>query len=361
MKIRTIKGELMNGMNAVSYAVGKNAEMSALRNVRLVATGKDLVLTATNLDITVDARVKCDVIEEGSALLDADAFLRFVKMLPEGCVDVDTDATAHITGGEVKYNMAIPELEFPVLPPTGEGGSTMFLPSITLAAMLRLVGWSMSTDRTRSVLCGVNLSLADGKVTVVATNGKSLGMIEHETGCDGAFSVTVPAAAVGSLCRLLKDADGDVTVWTDGKRISFACSGWEMTVKVSDDVYPLWRRVVPTSFKSAATVDRELFLLNLQRAAAVNYYDGRGVKVTFGDNSVAIEAKVALANTKVGMDAKYDGEKISVWFDPQLLRCALEAVEDNEATFEIGERPVDPVVIRTTIPWIGVVMPLREG
>lgn len=364
MKIRTLKGSLLDGMNAVSGAVGAKGDMPVLRNVRIDATGGYASLTATNLDVQVEYRMKCDVDEPGVVLLDATAFGAFVKALPGGPCEVEggSTGTARIEGGEVKYGMQVCDpADFPVPPVAGEGGTEVTLPAITLAAMIRLVRWAVCKEITRKCLCGVNLAFADGKLTAVATNGKSLATIEHEIDLGGEFCVTVPMASVDLLRVLLKcDGDGDVSVWTDGKRIRFMCGDWAMTTKVVDDVFPNWRHVVPGKAAQNVLVDRELFLLELDRADAANVNGGVGVRVTFEDGHCSFAVRNAFAHTKITMDAKFAGEKFTATVDPNLLRLALGATEESEVTFGLGADGTQPITVIATIPWLAVIMPMRS-
>ena len=364
MKIRTMKGSLLDGMNAVSGAVGAKGGLPALRNVRIDATGEYASLTATNLDVQVEYRMKCDVDEPGVVLLDATAFGAVVKALPGGPCEVEggNHGTARIEGGEVKYGMQVCNpADFPVPPVAGEGGTEVALPAVTLAAMIRLVRWAVCKDATRKSLGGVNLAFADGKLTAVATNGMSLATIEHEIDRAGEFRVTLPMAAVDLLRTLLKgEADGDVSVWTDGKRIRFMCGDWAMTAKVVDEVFPNWRQVIPGKAAQNVVVDRELFLLELDRADAANVNGGVGVRVTFEDGQCSFAVRNAFAHTKITMDAKHAGERFTMSVDPNLLRLALLATEESEVTFGLGTDGTQAITVVATIPWIAVIMPMRS-
>ena len=59
---------------------------------------------------------------------------------------------------------------------------------------------------------------------------------------------------------------------------------------------------------------------------------------------------------------KPNGGEAKFHFNPRLLREALEAIDEDEFTFGFnGSGPGNAVVLKCTVPWLAVVMPLRIG
>jgi DNA polymerase-3 subunit beta len=55
---------------------------------------------------------------------------------------------------------------------------------------------------------------------------------------------------------------------------------------------------------------------------------------------------------------KYAGEKIEILFNPSYLLDPLKAIDDDEVTFVVNNGH-SPAVIRCSIPFLYVLMPLR--
>ena len=90
--------------------------------------------------------------------------------------------------------MGIGAEEFPKLPDSGDD-KTYTLEQGELATMLSNVAYAQSTDETRYILNGVYFNFKDGKLSLVATDGRRLAL--GEQGTDGSRR---PAPARSS-CR----------------------------------------------------------------------------------------------------------------------------------------------------------------
>ena len=87
---------------------------------------------------------------------------------------------------------------------------------------LRKTSYAISTDETRYVLNGVLFSFKDNKLTLVATDGRRLAMldIDLEFPRSHEADIIVPTKAVTELQRLLTD-EGDVRVSVSSGQIAF--------------------------------------------------------------------------------------------------------------------------------------------
>jgi len=85
--------------------------------------------------------------------------------------------------------------------------------------MMKKTSFAISTDESRYVLNGIFLSLKDHKMTMVATDGRRLALVDEELDISeqsqGEF--IVPAKAVNELNRLLLDK-GEVEIGYGGTK-----------------------------------------------------------------------------------------------------------------------------------------------
>jgi DNA polymerase-3 subunit beta len=109
--------------------------------------------------------------------------------------------------------------------------------------LLKAVAIAASTEQTRYYLNGVNLQIANGEATMIATNGHMMLGARHATDGD-ACTCIIPSALIKSL-KLDRKA-GDMAEFTfDGKDIVIRYAGSTYGSGAIDGVFPDWRRVVP--------------------------------------------------------------------------------------------------------------------
>src|SRR5207248_9526740 len=130
----------------------------------------------------------------------------------EVSIEVDGKNAASIRSGQSFFKiLGLPEEEFPPLPKF-ENAKNVTIPQKALRDGLRKTSYAISTDETRYVLNGLLFSFKENKLTLVATDGRRLAMvdIELEFPKRHAADITVSTTDWTELGRLVME-DGEVT------------------------------------------------------------------------------------------------------------------------------------------------------
>src|SRR3982751_5638130 len=215
MKFSATKEKLLEGLQQVQNVVSTRTTLPILSNVLLQATDGAIHLTTTDLDVGVRGSFEADVEKEGATTLPARRLFNIVRELPASEIQIDVDGknAASIRSGQSFFKiLGLPEEEFPPLPKF-EGAKVVTIRQKDLRDGLRKTSYAISTDETRYVLNGVLFSLKDNKLTLVATDGRRLAMVDIELEFPRSHEadIIVPTKAVTELSRLLTE-EGDVKV-----------------------------------------------------------------------------------------------------------------------------------------------------
>jgi DNA polymerase-3 subunit beta len=156
--------------------------------------------------------------------------------------------------------------------PTFKDDKKVVLPQETLKGMMKKTSFAISTDESRYVLNGIYLSLKDHKMTMVATDGRRLALVDEELDVaeksQGEF--IVPAKTVNELNRLLQEK-GEVEIHYAENQASFSLKDEKggsvlIVTKLIEGNYPNYRQVIPAETKERVALVREEFLHALRRA-----------------------------------------------------------------------------------------------
>ena len=239
------------------------------------------------------------------------------------------------------------------------------LPQETVKAMMVKTSFAVSTDESRYVLNGIFISLKDHKMTMVATDGRRLALVDGEVDIaeksGGEF--IVPAKAVYELNRLLQDK-GDLEIKLGENQASFTMKddkGFSVLVitKLIEGNYPNYRQVIPAETKERVPLNREEFLQALRRAEIMTSEKANSVKLTFGKNNLAITANSPeVGEARETLAVNYKGKEIAIAFNPRYLIDALSALTEDEVFFELIDE-LSPGVLKINGPFLYVVMPMR--
>ena len=362
MKFKIIRSKFLDGLKKVQNIVAGKGSLQIIQNVLLVANDGRLEMTTTDLDISIRTVLACEVIEPGSTTLPVKMLFNCIVKLADGAVEVtvDADNKAIIASGSAHYKISgLPVVDFPSLP----AESDMFAYSLqqaTLREMLRKTSYATSQDDTRKTLKGVLASFKEGKLTMVATDGRRLAMVEHEVEfpVDAERDIILPGKVVAELQRSLS-SDGEVRITVEKSQVSFNIGETKIYSKLLDEVYPNYRQVIPTSFRERVAVDRQQLLSALERANVMSVDETSSTHLTFSANELIVsEVAAQVGEVKDVVPIKYGGETIDIVFNPMYVMDPLKAIDEDEIYIELNSAS-SPAVIKCSVPFLYVMMPLR--
>ncbi len=363
MKFKIVRSKFLEGLKKVQNIVGSKGSMLIIQNVLVEARDKELILTTTDLDISIRTRVACEIVEEGSTTLPVKLLFNAISKSPEGPIEVDVSAAdcAFITAGSAEFKLnGMSVVDFPALP-DDQNSFEYVIPQMTLREMLRKTAYAASQDDTRKTLKGVLMSFRDGKLTMVATDGRRLALIEHEVDLpeEAQKEIILPTKVVAELQRSLT-GDGDARITIEKSQISFDLGETRLYSKLLDEIYPNYRQVIPNGCSEHVVVDRQLLLSALDRVSVMTMDESNSTCLTFDSNQLTVASSKSseAGSARDIVPIKYDGVKIDIVFNPSFVMDPLKAIDEDEVTIELNNG-TSPAMIKCSVPFLYVMMPLR--
>jgi len=372
MKFKINRDHFSNGLAQVLNVVGSKAAMPILSNVLIEAEKDHISLTTTNLDLGIRCKIKAEVKEGGSVTLPVKRLATIVRELPNVDVSFDSSATHQVkiaSGGSNFRIMGIGAEEFPKLPDSADD-KTFTLEQGELATMLSNVSYAQSTDETRYILNGVYFNFKEGKLALVATDGRRLALVSKEVSvpAGSAGAIILPAKTVAELLRLLGKGD-KLKIAFNERRAAFQIDTGKDTSGLTDNIYlfskvvegnyPNYQQVIPKETHQRIKLERELFLQCVHRAALVTSEKSNSVRIKLSPNLLEISASSPdFGESHESMAISYSGPELQVAFNPQFVMDPLRALTKDEVFFELKDE-VSPGVFKTLESFVCVIMPVR--
>jgi len=367
MNLTIAKDQIMNGLQAVQNVVSTRTTLPILSNVLVRASEGKVEFTATDLDVTVSCSVDSTVKKPGATTIPVKKFFGIIRELSAPEIEIETDEknTTSIRAGSSFFKIrGLAAEEFPPLPKFKDD-KRVAVPQEKLRGMLKKTSFAISTDESRYVLNGIFLSLKDHKITMVATDGRRLALVDEEAEISeksqGEF--IIPAKAVNELTRLLTDG-GEVDVNFSENQAAFTLKsekgpGVLIITKLIEGNYPNYRQVIPAETKERIALPREELLHALRRAEIMTSDKQNSVKLAFGKNQLAITANSPdVGEARETMAVNYKGKDVAIAFNPAYLIDPLNALANDEVFIELIDE-LSPGVLKINGPFLYVVMPMR--
>jgi DNA polymerase-3 subunit beta len=362
VKFRCERDVLVEALSTATRAVAsRGGALPVLSGVKTELHGDRLVLSGSDLDLTIQVGVTVAGQEDGVTVLPARLAADIVRALDPGAVHVDTDGDeARISSGRSQFAVRVlPAEDFPRLPETP--GDEVTLDASALAEALRQVVRAASHDDARPILTGVLMAAEGDGLRLVATDSYRLAVrdLRGTTVLREGQTVLVPSKALGELTRVLSGAD-TVTLRLAEREATFVVGDTRVTTRLIEGEFPNYRQLIPSAHPNRLTVGREPLLDALRRVKLLAR-EATPVRMTLkpdGLELTAITQDVGQAHEE--LDAKYEGAELVIAFNPEYLADGVEAVEGDEVTLETVDA-LKPAVVRSveSQDYLYLLMPVR--
>lgn len=362
MKFRCERDVLADALGTAGRAVSpRSAARPALSGLRLALDGDRLQVTGSDLDITIAVDVAVAGDADGLAVIPARLATEIVKALEPGAVTIEVDGdTAQISSGRSQFSVhAIPPEEFPNV--TASGGESIKLDPTEFAEGLRQVVPAASSDDSRPIITGVQLSGEAGGLRMVATDSYRLAVrdLVGTAALEDGRHVLVPSRALNEVTRALGHAD-ELQLDLGERDATFIVGGVRLTTRLIEGDFPNYRTLIPQSQPNRLVVDRAAFIDALRRVKLMAR-EATPVRLTMHPQSVelmAITQDVGQASEEI--DASYEGAEFTVAFNPDYLLAGLEVTPGDEVSLETTDPGRQAVMRSPEHPdFLYLLMPVR--
>lgn len=367
MNLTIAKDQLIHGLQSVQNIVSTRTTLPILSNVLLRAANNKLEFTATDLDVSISCSVEAKVKKSGATTIPVKKFFGIVRELasPEIELEVDEKHACSVRAGASFYKiLGLSADEFPPIHSLKDD-KKITVPQEKLKGMLRKTSFAISTDESRYVLNGIFISLKEHKMTMVATDGRRLALVDEEVDIpvNSQNEFIIPTKAVNELNRLLVDK-GDVELKLSENQVALTLNddkGFSILLlsKLVEGNYPNYRQVIPNETKERIALPREELLAAVRRAQIMTSDKANSVKMTVALNNLAITANSPeVGEARESMAINYKGKEMAIAFNPAYIVEPLAALTEDEVFLELIDE-LSPGVLKINGPFLYVVMPMR--
>jgi DNA polymerase III subunit beta len=361
VKFRCERDVLVDALATAQRATSTRATLPVLSGLRLSLSGQQLRLTGSDLDLTITTEILVNGEVDGVAVLPAKFAVDIVRSLEGGAIEVETDGEdARISGGRSNFRLhTIPADEFPnLIDPAGE---KVVLQSADLAEGLKQVVRAASTDESRPILTGVLLAAEGHGLRMVSTDSYRLAVrdLPGTTALREGQTVLVPSRALNELARALHD-DTDVTLVLGERDASFQVGDLHLTTRLIEGEFPNYRGLIPTAQPNRLHVDRQA-LLDAVRRVRLMARENSPVRLTMTTGLLELRAvTLDVGEASEQIDATYDGDELTVAFNPEYLVDGLEVTPGEQVSLETVDS-LKPALIRPigSEDFLYLLMPVR--
>lgn len=363
MKVLVPRLDLVTLIGRVQSIVSTKPAIPILANILLEARDDQLIISATDLTVSMRAYVEAKVAKEGGIVLPARQFFQLIRELitPTVEIHVTSSGIASINAGSSHFKLhGMHPQEFPTLPDLSNESSVTLSPAL-LKEMFARTLFSAARDTTKPILQSVCLQLGDETLTFLSTDGKRMSKIHFRASevqlPSGSY--VIPLKAVEEIVRLLDEKEDSLKLVLMQDRMAIEVGVTTLITKLLSGQYPDIIRIIPEKKAEPLVLHREELISLLRQVALFAPEKSCSVKFTFADGSLHLSATHGeLGEGTVNMPVNYSGEKLDIAFNPHFFLDILRHSKDETVHFRIADS-YNPGLVTDSSTAEFVIMPMR--
>ena len=352
MKIRVERDVLADAVAWAARILPQKTQLPVLAGLRLDAdTSGALRLSGFDYEVSAEAELDVTVAEAGAVLVPGRLLADITRSLPGQPVDLATEGSrVQLTCGSARFTLpTLPLDEYPTLPSMPEVAGT--IGSDAFAAAVASVAVAAGRDDTLPVLTGIRVELEGEELTLAATDRYRLAVRTLRwKPTDPGLSATalVPARTLAEAAKSLTSGAEVTLALSSGSAgeglLGLTGATRRTTTRLLDGEFPKYRSLLPDSSSATAAVDTGALTDAVRRVSLVASRTSP-VRLSFSADGLVLEAGgLDEAEAAEALPATFDGEPLTIAFNPAYLLDGLGAIDSDEARLSFTG-PTKPAIL----------------
>ena len=352
---------LLDNLNVISRGLPSKSPMPILTGIKLDVTDKDLYMTSSNTDISVETFINdtsLEVTKPGRTVVPGRFFIDIIRKINSKRVTFTLveDRILLIQADRGEYKLHImdpldyPKIDFLTLQ------NPLVLPAERIKTLIKQTSFATATTEKKPILTGVHLKLDENKLTAVATDSFRLSQSIIEIEEYTPFNVTIPNKSLDELVKALDNYSENVSLYFSVNKLLVKFKNVLFQTRLLDGNYPDTSRLIPASFPIVIKFNKDELLDAVERVSLLSPRDKTSdrelaysiIKLTVSNDHVVT---ISTTNALVG-DAQEEliptdtqiASPITIGFSSRYLIEALRSFDSTEIALNCSEG-VRPFVV----------------
>jgi DNA polymerase-3 subunit beta len=346
MKFVVSSTNLLTHLQAVSRVISAKNTLPILDNFLFKLDGKDLEITASDLETTLVTRMGLDnAADPGGIAIPARILTDTLKEFPEQPLtfEVNLNNLSVVISSEngkftiVGQNAA----DFPQMPVIKKDrkSSVEVAPDLLLSGVSKTL-FATADDELRPVMNGILVELSPDDLTFVSSDAHKLVRYKRtDAKSEESSSFILPKKPAGVLKNVLPKVENNVLLEFDDKNAFFNLGDYRLVCRLVEGNYPSYNSVIPKKNPHKLTIGRLEFLNSLKRVSVYSNQASNLVKLQLTGNQVTVSAQDLDFSISAyeRLNCQYEGDDMEIGFKSTFLMEILSNISSGDVLVELSD------------------------
>jgi len=366
MKFIINRDQLLTPLQQIVSVIEKRQTMPILANVLLVIDDQQLVMTGTDTEIQIVAKLNIEtVFDSGGITVPARKFLDICRLLPNNAeISFELqDEKVKVVSGRSRFSLStLPAEHYPEFNET-DFDYQFLINAGKFKKSLEKTIFCMANQDVRYYLNGLFLNVSNSKLKLVASDGHRLAIYEDDIGQATGYEarIIIPRKAIQELNRLLDDGDDELNIQFSSNNIKVFYKDVVFSSKLIDAKFPDFSKVFNQTFLSPLLIQKQLLKDALTRVSILANEKFKGISLNINRDTLQLsthnpehdEAEEELA-------IQYEDQPLTISFNSQYLLDAVSNLDSELAVMTIATNASSCFIEEPETPLFKfIVMPMR--
>jgi len=344
MEFSVTKSALLDELTTTQGVVERKTTIPILSNLLVEARDGRVMITATDLELSVRTSCQAKVKKEGAGTIPAKKLLELVRLLPEGEIKFKLldNHWVEIVSDKKKYKLVgMAKENFPALPAMPH--VLVKIPATVLEGLISKTKFAISMEESRYTLNGGLLILKPDTLAMVATDGHRLALAETDqklSGLNGEVKVLIPKKAMDEVEKLssVAGSEAQMDFSKDESHLFFQAGHRLLISRILTGQFPNYEAVLPRDNSKSVVLERTELNDAIRRVSQLADQRSHAVKLAVSKDGIEISASSPeYGEARETIDKEYKGDPISIGFNSSYVLDFLSAAADGPISIELKD------------------------
>ena len=350
MKFRCDGLELSEAINTVSKAISSKTTSQILEGIKLVANNDSLVLSATDLEMSIEKTIRAEVESTGETVVAGRLFGEFIKKLTNEQLECELNEKNQLkisyTDSEGCLQCMEPS-EFPQIKEV-EKDSYFEISKEEFRSLINNVYYAVAQDDSRPVLKGILIETTKDSIRAVALDGCRLSISNKKLVSSTAeFKLIIPGKNIYEIVRML-DNEGSIKVYVHSNNVMVDIGDTIVINRLIDGQFINYRQILPKDFATVVTINKEQLEDAIDRASVLSRMDKNNlVKFDIKEKNLCLTSNSEIGNTKENITVGVKGNDLAISFNSKYFTDCLRVIDNSYVKISLNSAFLPCVVTPT--------------
>lgn len=341
--------ELSDAIQTVSKAISSKTTSQILEGIKIVAEQDHLVLTATDLEMSVEKTIRAEVSSAGETVVPGRLFGEYIRKLANEQISCELNEKNQLNISYADSQGCIQCMEVIEFPTIKEVEKNEYFEILKpdFKTLINNVNYAVAMDESRPVLKGIllEISQANNSIKAVAVDGCRLSLCNKKLNMSTSdFKIIVPGKNLSEITKMM-DGDDAVKVYVHSNNIMVDLGDTIIINRLIDGQFINYKQIIPHDFATVVTINREQLQNAIDRASVLSRIDKNNlVRFEIKEKNLTLTSNSEIGNTKENITVGLKGNDLTISFNSKYFSDCLRVIDNAYVKLNMNSA-IQPCVV----------------